>query len=226
MINSYNSFAESHQRESEMHQKILNLEDKINGEKSELMRRIEGLRPFESENLLLSEKLSALTSNLKDRDNEKGALNSKIATLQNKLEAMEEMYGQQKDGFVEELNKMNIILKQRGEAITQLEEQCLSDNKDFKVKTDNFLQCLSEKDKRIDQLEGEINHFENHSEMMSTSTICKSEEVHRMKDVEDSLEERYQKLKMLAVKLKKKVAEQNAHITSFKIPLNLQVNNQ
>lgn len=93
------------------------------------------------------------------------------------------------------------------------------------------MQCLTEKDQRIEQLEGEINRLENQNEIMSTSTVSKAEEIHRMKDVEDSLEERYHKLKSLAVKLKKKVADQDSQITKLKseksanptVPLNMQV---
>jgi len=117
-----------------MHQKILNLEDKINSEKSNFMQQIEDLQTFKIENQSLLEKLSDVTLHLKERDEEKASLSLKITTLQNKLETMEETHSQQKDGFVEELNKMNIILKQRGEVITQLEEQCQNDNNDFKVK--------------------------------------------------------------------------------------------
>lgn len=47
---------------------------------------------------------------------------------------------------------------------------------------------------------------------MSTSTVSKVEEIHRMKDVEDSLEDRYNKLKMLAVKMKRKIAEQSTQL--------------
>lgn len=91
---------------------------------------------------------------------------------------------------------------------------------------------MTEKDKKIEQLEGEISRIENQNEIMSTSTISKAEEVHRMKDVEDSLEERYHKLKALAIKLKKKVADQSSQIsklTSEKganptTPTNMQVN--
>ena len=49
------------------------------------------------------------------------------------LKTLEENYEQQKDGFVEELNKMNDVLKQRGEAITRLEEKCQTNEKEFKV---------------------------------------------------------------------------------------------
>jgi len=46
------------------------------------------------------------------------------------------------------------------------------------------------------------------SEMMSTSTVSRVEEHSRMKDVEDSFEDRYSKLKLIAIKLKKKCGEQ------------------
>lgn len=71
---------------------------------------------------------------------------------------------------------------------------------------------MAEKERKIEQLESEVNRFETQSEMMSTSTVCKVEEIHRMKDVEDSLEDRYNKLKMLAVRMKKKISEQNTQI--------------
>lgn len=45
------------------------------------------------------------------------------------------------------------------------------------------------------------------SEIASISTVSRAEEIHRMKDVEDSLEERYNRLKTLAVKMKRKIAE-------------------
>ena len=79
-------------------------------------------------------------------------------------------------------------------------------------KTEVYLQTLNEKDQKIESLEQELNRFEMQSEIASTSTVSRAEEIHRMKDVEDSLEERYNKLKTLAVKMKRKIAEQNATI--------------
>merc|ERR1719234_1005626 len=49
---------------------------------------------------------------------------------------------------------------------------------------------------------------DSRSEMMSTSTVSRVEEQSRMRDVEDSFEERYSKLKLIAIKLKKKCGEQ------------------
>lgn len=50
---------------------------------------------------------------------------------------------------------------------------------------------------------------------MSTSTISKMDESNRMRDIEDCFEEKYNKLRALAVKLKRKVAEQSAHIAKL-----------
>jgi len=49
---------------------------------------------------------------------------------------------------------------------------------------------------------------DSRSEMMSTSTVSRVEEQNRMRDVEDSFEDRYSKLKLIAIKLKKKCGEQ------------------
>jgi len=49
---------------------------------------------------------------------------------------------------------------------------------------------------------------DSRSEAMSTSTVSRAEELSRMKDIEDSFEDRYAKLKLVAIKLKKKVADQ------------------
>ena len=48
------------------------------------------------------------------------------------------------------------------------------------------------------------------SEVNSVSTVSKIEESHRLKDIEDSFEERYFKLKALALKLKKKLQDQTS----------------
>lgn len=75
------------------------------------------------------------------------------------------------------------------------------------MKTESLLQLVAEKERRVDVLENEISRYETQTEAMSTSTVSKAEEIHRMRDVEDSLEERYNKLKMLAVKMKRRISE-------------------
>lgn len=50
---------------------------------------------------------------------------------------------------------------------------------------------------------------------MSVSTISRAEEINRMRDIEESFEEKYNKLRVLAVKLKKKVTEQSSIIQTL-----------
>lgn len=50
---------------------------------------------------------------------------------------------------------------------------------------------------------------------MSVSTISRAEEFNRMRDIEESFEEKYNKLRVLAVKLKKKVTEQSSFIQNL-----------
>lgn len=50
---------------------------------------------------------------------------------------------------------------------------------------------------------------------MSVSTISRAEEINRMRDIEEGFEEKYNKLRVLAVKLKKKVAEQSSFIQTL-----------
>ena len=58
------------------------------------------------------------------------------------------------------------------------------------------------------------------SEIMSTSTVSRVEEVNRMKDIEDSFEDRYNKLKLIAIKLKKKAADQDKIIKELQASKN------
>jgi len=68
--------------------------------------------------------------------------------------------------------------------------------------------------KQIEEMKDELSkprgldHDDSRSEAMSTSTVSRVEESNRMRDVEDSFEDRYSKLKLVAIKLKKKVVDQ------------------
>ena len=65
-------------------------------------------------------------------------------------------------------------------------------------------------------LEGtEANATSAADEMMSTSTVSKVEEDARMVDIEATFEDRYSKLKLVAIKLKKKTVEQEKKINEL-----------
>ena len=117
---------EALQRENDLLERISSLESKVGAleeEKSLHHLRAEGAV---TEKANLAALLADSTSQLK-------CLEEECQVLRTKLAGIEENYGKQKDGFVEELNKMNDVLKQRGETITRLEEKCQNNEKEFKV---------------------------------------------------------------------------------------------
>jgi len=90
----------------------------------------------------LVSQLADVTSELRKKEEDNDMLSLEIKSLQTKLDNSEENYSKQKEGFVEELNKMNVVLKQRGESITRLEEKCQSNEKEFKVTLHFFKLCF------------------------------------------------------------------------------------
>ena len=114
-----------------------------------------------------------------------------------------------------EIRQMNEELMQRGTKISAQEES-ISKLKQTVITKDNLLKEAQEEvsylkeqslNKTIDS-----NADDSRSEIMSTSTISRVEESSRMADLESSFEDRYSKLKIIAIKLKKKAHEQEKQI--------------
>lgn len=117
------------------------------------------------------------------------------------------------------------IVQSKADIISSLEGQLCSLKQDSEVQINEKIdmrEILDKKDKEIGELQKEIAHMQENlnaalnssqdvnyaeSETMSTSTISKSEESNRLKDLDGSWEERYGKLRTLAVKLKGKIRD-------------------
>ena len=129
---------DAQQRENDLNARIATLEEKVlslENEKAAHHVRAEGAVTDQAN---LVSQLADVTSELRKKEEDNDMLSLEIKSLQTKLDNSEENYSKQKEGFVEELNKMNVVLKQRGESITRLEEKCQSNEKEFKV-TSHFL---------------------------------------------------------------------------------------
>lgn len=134
------SSLDAQQRENDLIATISTLEEKVlslEKEKASHHVRAEGAVTDKAN---LASQLADVTSELKKKEEDNDMLSLEIKSLQTKLDNSEENYSKQKEGFVEELNKMNVVLKQRGESITRLEEKCQSNEKEFKVF--HFLNCV------------------------------------------------------------------------------------
>lgn len=166
----------------------------------------------------LTEEWEIMVAKLRD-ENEKHRTD--IANLEKALETKtqsvaeheenERLRNGKNDELLAEMRELNEILKTRGNLISKQTAEI-----------DQLKLKLQKQNKQIVQLEEslkektrQINQFETQSDVLSTSTISKADEIARMRDVEDSFEDKYNKLRGLAVKLKKKVAEQQAIITKL-----------
>lgn len=131
------------------------------------------------------------------------------------LEEKEKVATKEHEELLAEMRELNDVLKKRGEIISnqtaeidQLKIKFNDQSKQITSLEDN----IKDKTKQLEQLR---NQFDNQSEILSTSTISRADEISRMRDIEDSFEEKYNKLRALALKLKKKNAEQQATIAKL-----------
>uniref|UniRef100_A0A182YLJ0 Uncharacterized protein n=1 Tax=Anopheles stephensi TaxID=30069 RepID=A0A182YLJ0_ANOST len=93
----------------------------------------------------------------------------------------------------------------------------------LKLQIDQLQKLVAERETELerqrDELATALNRsnvsFDAQSDVMSTSTISRVEDVARLREIDESYEEKYIKLRSLAVKLKKKVAEQTLLLAKY-----------
>ncbi|KAH8280151.1 hypothetical protein KR018_011266, partial [Drosophila ironensis] len=119
-----------------------------------------------------------------------------------------------------EMRELNEALKGRGDAISRLQEQHEAQVKrehELEEQVSASQQATLEQSQRIGQLQGRIDELEQanvdaQSDVLSTSTISRAEELSRLREVDEGYEEKYHKLRALAAKLKKKLQEQTQQL--------------
>ncbi|XP_017109186.2 GRIP and coiled-coil domain-containing protein 2 [Drosophila bipectinata] len=127
---------------------------------------------------------------------------------------------QENDELLAEMRELNEALKGRGDAISRLQEQHEAQAKrehELEEQLSMSQQATLEKSLKLDQLQGRIDELEQanadaQSDVLSTSTISRAEELSRLRELEDGYEEKYHKLRALAAKLKKKLQEQTQQL--------------
>lgn len=184
------------------------LQKDIHDKNSEIVTLTQEFEQVCSALKLESEKCRAETQKLTD---ECHAQSQRVSELQEN----ESVATKKNSDLLAEMRELNDVLKTRGEVISsqaaeidQIKAKLNEQSKQITALEEN----LKEKTKQLEQLR---NQFDNQSEILSTSTISRADEVARMRDIEDSFEEKYHKLRVLALKLKKKIAEQQTIITNL-----------
>ena len=176
---------------SKVYCEVKSLQEQLSKTSSEKMKLLEDMEEKSSEILSLRECIEerdiTTESKLSELKEEKDSLEQTIFVVQQRYENLEaEMETLKKQALVE-----NNILKQDIHNLKKTIEELREENS--KNRSLNMSHDIDD----------------SRSEVMSTSTVSRAEEVNRMKDIEDSFEDRYNKLKLIAIKLKKKAADQD-----------------
>lgn len=167
----------------------------------------EQLMKQKNDDLLLE--MREINEALKNRGDVISKQNKEICDLQHSLEKS-----------ADRLRELEEEVKQKMISV----EKLTTSIREYETKTnESFGKFLCKRIKNTNCNSIEINYSElslpnvgdNQSEILSTSTISRIEESSRMRDIEDIFEEKYNKLRGLALKLKKKVAEQTVTITKL-----------
>ncbi|XP_046804900.1 GRIP and coiled-coil domain-containing protein 2 isoform X2 [Lucilia cuprina] len=115
----------------------------------------------------------------------------------------------------QELDKKDVELNEKQSELETITKEIQSTKQ--KLETLEHSSSLNEEKVRVLSMELEniktnnannSNDLDNQSDVLSTSTISRADELQRLKDVEDSFEDKYNKLRGLAAKLKKKLQEE------------------
>ncbi|VVC24338.1 Hypothetical protein CINCED_3A012898 [Cinara cedri] len=66
---------------------------------------------------------------------------------------------------------------------------------------------ITEKDLLYNEMENELQHFRDNFDSLSSTSISKADEIYQLREIDESQEDRLQKLKAIAIKQKKQIAD-------------------
>ncbi|XP_059472691.1 GRIP and coiled-coil domain-containing protein 2-like [Neocloeon triangulifer] len=171
-----------------------------------------------SNNNILSAKIQDLEKEKAEFEDELSKLkliiqdgNSKLELEIGKLKFLEEQKSQLEIQIEEERGKSDDLQIKNNELhsnLAKLKEEAIKFN-DLAAQNKEFQDQVANLKEKISELEKE------ECETGSISTVSKIDDAARLKDVEDSFEERYTKLKAVAVKMKQKCQEQASLLTKL-----------
>ncbi|CAK1599962.1 unnamed protein product [Parnassius mnemosyne] len=169
---------------------------------------------YKTENTELLNEMKEINQVLKERGEAISKLQKAISEMERLIESLEkdrDDLRQERDNLLKKVETLEYDLN----SVNQITSQNCEAVKKTTIERDNAIKLLSEKDIVITTLKEDIERLKQQisptSELpnddMSTSTISKAEEHSRMKDLDETFEEKYTKLRIFALKLKKKLNE-------------------
>ncbi|XP_038208773.1 GRIP and coiled-coil domain-containing protein 2-like [Zerene cesonia] len=169
---------------------------------------------YKTENNELLNEMKEINQVLKERGEAISKLQKAISEMEHLIETLEKDRDEKNEKNVELLDRITVLesyLKSSEDNTNKSKE----DNEKLITERDTTLSLLKEKESLIVTLKEELERLKTNycnvselpNEDMSTSTISKAEEHSRMKDLDETFEDKYTKLRIFALKLKKKLNE-------------------
>ena len=201
----------------ELGSKIEASEAQAHSKDEELLQKVDALEMDLRNEKIANEKLH---SKIKEKDRQTEENDENADALKQKLLLQEDHNNE----LLSEIRQMNEELMQRGTKLS-VQEDTISKLEQTVITKDNLLREAQEevsylKEQSLNKSNvGNDNADDSKSEIMSTSTAALSrvEDSSRMADLESSFEDRYSKLKVIAIKLKKRVHEQEKQIKELQL---------
>ncbi|ALC47681.1 CG3532 [Drosophila busckii] len=164
----------------------------------------------------LAEQLQQERSQQKCEMQHLGPAEAELLQRQEELQTRYQLKEHEHSELLAEMRELNEALKGRGDFIYRLQEQQAKSREEQQALTE----ALAERTLQVEHLQSRIDKLDQlngdaQSDVLSTSTISRAEELNRLRELDDGYEEKYHKLRGLAAKLKKKLQEQTLQIQSM-----------
>uniref|UniRef100_A0A8D8RJB4 GRIP and coiled-coil domain-containing protein 2 n=1 Tax=Cacopsylla melanoneura TaxID=428564 RepID=A0A8D8RJB4_9HEMI len=160
----------------------------------------------------LNEELAKLRDTGDTLEKEKRECEQKLAELTNSVQELSLELSEEKDVK----NRMNEEIRQLKESVQNKQQECLRLKEELATATTATSRVTTTPlSTEMDNRMAVSTDVDSKMETLSTSTMSKADETNRMKDIEDTYEDRYNKLKMLTIKYKKSFAESKDKVTTL-----------
>ncbi|CAH1176160.1 unnamed protein product [Phaedon cochleariae] len=164
----------------------------------------EQLAHLKQENTELLSEMNEMNQAIKERGGNISKLEAHCEEVMKKLQIYETQANKNIDNITE---KENTIEKLRKELEQLKSEENVTGNNDNNIETQEIISLKKEIEMLKERINSNFDTSYADNDAMSTSTISRTDESNRLKDLEGSWEERYGKLRNLAIKLKGKIRE-------------------
>ncbi|KAG6452634.1 hypothetical protein O3G_MSEX007725 [Manduca sexta] len=173
------------------------------------------LLSYKTENSELLNEMKEINQVLKERGEAISKLQKAIAEMELLVETLEK----DRDNVIQDKSDLQKKIDSLENTLKNAEQKTQESNdytNQLIAERDNAMKALDSKEDYIASLKTEMDKLKQQNstpteipmeDNMSTSTISKAEEYARMKDLDETFEEKYSKLRIFALKLKKKLNE-------------------